>query len=221
MTQAKFTPIDFENWKRKPYYEYYRNQLKTKYTISVKIDVTLLVQQCKQQQQRFFPTFLYVIMRAINQSDAFRYSIQDGKLGQWNYMQPAFTTFHEDDHSFSDLWSTYHEDYNTFYKAITADMHTYKDVKGIKIRPDAPQNLIPISCIPWIHFESVSQDSVHHSDFLHPIVRFGKYQEVQGQTLLPFSIYIDHATADGYHTATMIESIQHLCNTATTWLKAL
>lgn len=215
---AVFTPIDKETWSRFPYYEYYRNVLKTKYTVSIKIDISPLMPRYKEKGYKFFPTFLYVIMRALNNSEALRTSIHEGQLGLWNYLTPQFTLFHEDDHTFSDLWSDYTPDFAVFHQGILRDIEQYKNVKGLKIKPGLPGNFVPISCVPWISFESISQDTSNDTDFLKPIIRFGKFYQEHEKTLIPLSIYVNHAIADGYHTSMFLHDIQAIVDDAETWL---
>ncbi|MVX34368.1 chloramphenicol acetyltransferase [Myroides sp. LoEW2-1] len=217
-SKAIFHPIDLENWPRKPYFEYYHNNLKSKYTVSIKIDITTLFRKYKDSNYKFFPIFLYVIIRAINNSESFRTVIYNGQLGQWSFMQPSFTIFHKDDCSFSDLWSEYHEDFQEFYNIIIQDINTYKDRKGIKIRENQPANLIPISCVPWINFESISQDTIQDSNFLQPIIRFGKYYTEGNKVKISLSIYVNHAIADGYHTSMFLQDIQNLCDHVENWM---
>ncbi|WP_158211201.1 CatA-like O-acetyltransferase [Myroides phaeus] len=217
--QAKFTPIDLDTWSRKPYYDYYRNKLKTKYTVSIKVDITELHACYKIKGYKFYPTFMYVIMKALNNSEAFRTVIHNGQLGQWNFLQPAFTIFHEDDKTFSDLWSEYHSDFAIFHQVIIKDIDTYKDVKQIKARPNTPPNFVPISCVPWISFESISQDTTVDSDFLQPIIRFGKFYTENNRVKIPLSIFVNHAISDGYHTSMLLNDIQNIATNVAEWMK--
>ncbi|MGG5507982.1 MULTISPECIES: CatA-like O-acetyltransferase [unclassified Myroides] len=213
-----FTPIDRETWSRTPYYDYYRNVLKTKYTVSIKIDITVLMGLYKTKAYKFFPCFLYAIMQALNKNEALRTCIHEGQLGTWNYLSPQFTLFHEDDKTFSDLWSDYHPDFKIFHQNIVSDIERYKNVKGIKVKPGLPFNFIPISCVPWISFESISQDTSHDSDFLKPIIRFGKFYQEHEKTWIPLSIYVNHAIADGYHTSVFLNDLQSIVHDAANWL---
>ncbi|MDM1326650.1 chloramphenicol acetyltransferase [Myroides odoratimimus] len=216
--EAKFTPIDLESWNRTPYYEYYRNILKTKYTVSIKIDITEVFSLYKSKEYKFFPTFLYIIMKALNNSEELRTCIHEGQLGTWNFLAPQYTLFHEDDKTFSDLWSEHADDFKAFHHNIISDIEKYKDVKGIKIKEGLPANFVPISCVPWISFESISQDTSHDSDFLKPIIRFGKYYQEHDKVLIPLSIYVNHAIADGYHTSMFLQDIQDIANDARNWI---
>lgn len=213
-----FTPINLDTWIRAPYYDYYRTVLKTKYTVSIKIDITAIKSLYKVKGYKFFPTFLYVIMRALNQNEALRTCIHEGQLGTWNFLAPQYTLFHEDDKTFSDLWSAYTDDFQLFHQYIVQDIEHYKNKKGIKIKSGLPANFVPISCVPWISFESISQDTSHDSDFLKPIIRFGKFYQEQERVLIPLSVYVNHAIADGYHTSLFLNDIQALADTVKDWM---
>ena len=92
----------------------------------------------------------------------------------WNFVVPAYTLFHEDDKTFSDVWSDYNEDFNTFYSNVVNDLNTYKDVKGIKAKPNQPKNFCSVSSIPWLSFSSFAQDTYEESDLYYSYERDGK-----------------------------------------------
>ena len=215
---AKFTPVDLENWPRKEYFDYFYNKIKCKYTLNINIDITTFQLERKTRGLRFFPTFLYMIMRAINENQEFRMSFENGQLGYWNYLVPSYTLFHEDDKTFSDVWSEYHEDFHSFYQTIVSDMETYKEVRGIKARKGRVPNFCSVSCIPWLSFASYSQDTYSETEMLFPLIRFGKYFEENDKTLIPLAVFVAHAVADGYHTSKLINDIQDFAFNAAEWL---
>lgn len=219
MMKAIFQPVDPENWDRKPYFDYYNQIIKCKYTLNANIDITGLLKESKARGLKFFPVFLYSIMRAVNQNKEFRMSYDaKNQLGYWNYVIPSYTIFHEDDKTFSDVWSDYHEDFKSFYKTIIDDMQKYKDVKGIKARADRPANFCAISALPWLSFSSYSQDTYEESNFLFPLIRFGKYFNEQNKTLIPFAVFVNHAVADGYHSSKLINDIQSFVLDVKEWM---
>ncbi len=184
---AIFEPVDMEKWERKPYFEYYYNTIKCKYNLNANIDITTLVSLSKAKGLKFFPVFLYAIMRAINQNKEFRMSFDEQKkLGYWNYLLPSYTIFHEDDKTFSDIWSEYDEDFGVFYQTIINDIATYKHVKGIKARLGRPANFCSISSLPWLSFTGFAQDTYEPSDMLFPLIRFGKYFDERDKSLFKF-----------------------------------
>ncbi|WP_437360842.1 CatA-like O-acetyltransferase [Olivibacter jilunii] len=216
---ASFLPIDLNTWPRKPYFDYFYYQLKTKYNVNHHLEITALLNSIKKRQLKFYPTFLYLITKTVNQNEAFRMAFdENGILGLWNFLVPSYTIFHKDDKTFSDLWSPYYTGFNDFYTTILHDMEQYRDIKGIRVKAGRPANFCPISALPWLSFTSISQDTYSDSDLLAPIIRFGKYYQNMEKTLLPFSIYVHHAVADGYHTSKFINELQDLCREIDDWI---
>lgn len=216
--KAIFEPVK-PSWKRKPYFDYYYNIIKTKYNISHHIDITDLLKEVKQNGLKFYPTYLYVIMRIVNQNEEFRMSFdENGNPGIWNYVVPSYTIFHNDDKTFSDIWSDYNPVFKDFYKQVVHDMDKYKDVKKIKAREGRPANFCPISVLPWLSFHSISQDTYSESSLLFPIIRFGKFYADKDKILLPFSIFVNHAVADGYHTSKLINEIEEFGKNVRQWM---
>jgi len=213
----KAVPSD---WKRRPYFDYYYYTIKTKYNVNYHIEITELLKEINANKLKFYPTFLYIITHIVNQNEEFRMSFdENNKLGIWNYVVPSYTIFHNDDKTFSDIWSEYTPVFKDFYLQIVEDMNTYKDVKKIKAKEHRPANFCPISAIPWLSFQSISQDTYSESSLLFPIVRFGKYYNHGDMIFLPFSIFVNHAVADGYHTSKLINEIEGFCRKANDWLK--
>src|SRR5574344_753955 len=106
----------------------------------------------------------------------------------------------------------------SFYDHVVDDMNRYKDVKKIKAKENTPPNFCPFSSIPWLSFESMSQDTYSESSLLFPMIRFGKYYNREDKMLIPFSVFVNHAIADGYHTAKLINEIEDLCQRSKEWL---
>ncbi len=217
--KAIFEPVS-SDWKRKPYFDYYYYKIKTKYNVNHHIDITDLLKEIKATDLRFYPVFLYVVIHIINQNEEFRMSFdENNKLGIWNYTVPSYTIFHNDDKTFSDIWSEYTPVFKDFYKQVTEDMDKYKDVKKISAKENRPANFCPISVVPWLSFQSISQDTYSESTLLFPIIRFGKYYNDGDKIVLPFSIFVNHAVADGYHTSKLITEIEELGKNVKEWMK--
>lgn len=209
---ATFHLIDKSTWERAVYFDYYYSQIKCKYNLNANIDITRLVGWQKANGYKFFPTMLYVIMRAVNRNREFRMSFNEkGELGYWDEVVPSYTVFHDENKTFSDIWSEYSEDFDVFYHTVVEDIKTYGSVTGvIKARPGQPANFCPVSCLPWLSFTSFAQDTYTDSPLLFPLIKFGKYVERDGSIQLPFAVFVSHAVADGYHTCKLINDIQEI-----------
>lgn len=207
-----FHLIDKKTWERAAYFDYYYSQIKCKYTLSAHIDITHLIKKQKACNKRFFPIMLYAIIKAVNQNKEFRMSFNEkGELGYWNKVVPCYTLFHDENKTFTDIWSEYDDDFEVFYTTIIEDMQRYGHIMGvIKARPNQPENFCSISCLPWLSFTSFAQDTYTENSFLFPLIKFGKYFKDNGKIMLPLSVFVSHAVADGYHTCKLINDIQEI-----------
>lgn len=208
-----FHLIDMDRWERREHYRYYRDLIKTRYNLTANIDITDLLSQVKQKGLRFYPVFVYVVIHTVNDIPEFRMALdKEGRLGYWDICHPSYTIFHNDDHTFSDIWTEYTEDFSSFYKQAVNDMERFKNIKGIKARPDTPPNFCPISCVPWLSFTGYGSDTYAESNMLYPVILFGKYYEEKGQVLLPLGAAVNHSVADGYHTCLFFQKVQALAS---------
>lgn len=214
-----FHKIDFETWERKEHFKYYINLIKTNYNLTAELNISQLMKKIKEKKLRFFPTMLYCIIKAVNQNKEFRMDYdKEGNLGYWDYVVPSYTIFHNDDKTFSDIWSEYDENFEKFYKNVVEDIKKYKDIKGVKTKLGRGDNFCPISCIPWLSFTGCANDTYSEAKMLFPVIAFGKYFKCDEMTMIPISVFVNHAVADGYHTCKLINDIQSIINDIENWI---
>ena len=135
-----------------------------------------------------------------------------GYLCAWDKIIPNYTIFHNDDHTFSDCWTDFSEDFNIFYQDILKDMATAATKKGIKAKEGQPANFYCISCTPWTTFTGYSSRVSNGEPSFFPIVLMGKYKQHGKKILMPVNITIAHAVADGYHVGLFFQYLQEEIN---------
>lgn len=209
MKEATFTLYDY-TWPRRSHFAYYTEGfVKSVNSITVKVDVTQFLAKTKQKHLKFFPAFVALTAQVIASLPEMCTNVDaDGNVGYYSYLNPNFTIFHEDDHTFSDVWSQYEEDFDTFYQNLLTDAETYKDKKGIKVKEGQPMNFFCISCVPWLSYEAYCPVNCGGSPNFFPIITFGKYTEESGVFTLPFTLTISHACMDGYHLSAFFHKLQ-------------
>lgn len=211
-----FTPIDLSTWPRKEHFSYYRNILPCGYSVTVRLDVTRFTAMLREKGLKFYPSFIWCVSHNILSHPAFRMGVDgEGNPGTHDVMHPNYTVFHEDDHTFSDLWTEHNEDFSAFYRAFLADVATYGGNRGIKARPGQPANFYCISCVPWLDFTGYSATVAGGQPSLFPVITYGKATQENGKVTLPMAINISHAAADGWHTAEFVDHLQALLDTIT------
>lgn len=219
MRAAAFHVIDRATWPRSGHFDYYVEKIHCRYDLTANLTITRQLRRVKTLGLRFYPTLLYLAARAVNANREFRMSFDaDGVLGYWDFVNPSYTIFHDDDKTFSDVWSDYEEAFPAFYRNVLRDMETCKNVKGILGKPDKPPNFCPMSALPWLSFTGMTHVLPASPPFLFPIIAFGKYFSQGDETLIPVSVSVHHAAADGYHTCKLINDMQTLADAAEDWL---
>ncbi|WP_410979717.1 type A chloramphenicol O-acetyltransferase [Bacillus cereus] len=215
----KFHVIDREDWNREQYFEYYL-KLKCTFSMTVNVDITMLLGEVYQKGIKFYPVFIYLISRVVNNYKKFRTCFNDeGVLGYWEEMIPSYTIFHKDDKSFSSIWTDYSSDFRTFYNNYEDDMRCYANVHGLFTKENIPPNVFPISSIPWTSFTGFNLNINNDENFLLPIITCGKYFNEANKVMLPVSLQVHHSVCDGYDASQFIEDLQQLSNTCNEWLK--
>ena len=204
-----FEKIDINSWKRKEYFEHYFTNVPCTYSMTVKVDITPI----KNKLMKLYPAMLYYISTVVNHHPEFRTAINDsGELGVYSEMLPCYTVFHKDTETFSNIWTKYSPDFNTFSVAYENDMRKYGNKQGMIGKPNAPENTFPVSMIPWSTFEGFNLNLQKGYDYLIPIFTMGKYYQEDGRTILPLAIQVHHAVCDGFHICRFANELQELIN---------
>jgi len=211
-----FNLIDRDSWSRKHYFEHYLNQVRCTYSMTANMDITLLLEELKKRQIKLYPALIYMITTVVNRHIEFRTSFDsEGRLGYWDSLSPSFTIFHNDDKTFSSIWTLYGEDFNDFYSRYLDDMNKYGAIKQFAAKSNEPPNVFPISSIPWVSFTGFNLNVYNEGTYLLPIFTMGKYDQHNGTILLPLSGQFHHAVCDGYHAGVLYNELQLLADACT------
>jgi chloramphenicol O-acetyltransferase type A len=214
-----FHLIDMKNWPRAQTYYFFTKSVKAQsYTVNITLDVTILRKVLKNKGIKFFPACLYLVSRAIERQQELRLALKDDQLGYWDYLNPQYPVFHEDDKTMTFLWTKYNQDFNVFYNQYLNDNMQYgKDHSIISSKGSPPQNSYIIACIPWFSFNSFAMH-ITPDGYYSPLIEIGKYSESNGMITMPLSITINHAAADGYQIKVLLDELQDTINHPEIWL---
>ena len=193
------TPIDLDKWPRNYHYKYYTEALQVGYSVTIKVDVTEVLAYSRAAGRSFYGCMIYAISAAVNRLACMKMvKMEDGNPGIWDRVHPVFTVFHKESETFSDLWTSWDPDFETFYTEYERVVDRYGNCRGIKGREHQPANFFCVSCSPWLDFIAYAPSSPGPAQ-LFPIIAYGKYTEADGRVTVPLSVTISHAAADGYH----------------------
>ncbi|MDY0023971.1 MAG: chloramphenicol acetyltransferase [Candidatus Izemoplasmatales bacterium] len=202
--------IDIYKWKRKKYYEYYQAFDNPTFSLNVNIDITCLIAHIKKEKLKFFPTFLYCLMKAINEVDEFKYRIRSNRVVLHDIVHPSFTVLNNDE-QYVFCEAVFNDDFLTFYNQTIKNIEIAYSGNNLEDE-EGKDDLIFISSLPWISFTGLTQPFSKNEPLSIPRVTFGKYFEEDSTIKLPFSIQVHHGLVDGLHVAKLLNKITEAIN---------
>ena len=207
----KFTTIDLQTWPRAQMFYYFSQMAPTGYSMTVNIDVTSLHKTVKTAQLKFFPSYLWLITKNLNNQTEFKIAKKDEILGYYDTLTPLYASFHDDDKTFSLMWTDFNDDFHTFYENYIDNQKQYSTNHGVLTQPltPPPENSYTVSCIPWVTFDHFAIHSYENKPYYFPSVEAGKLFQQDGRLRMPLSLTCHHATTDGYHISQFLNQLNN------------
>lgn len=191
--------LDMEKYYRKDVYRHFTVNCKCSVMITSKIDVTGLLAYSKQTGTKFYINFLYVLAKALNSRDDYkmRYLYPENQLVVFDKINPAHYVFHEDTETFTVVYTEFCEEYQEFYSRCCADIEQGKQTRAYGL-DGSKLNYFDASYISWLSYEALHVELPDGHLHFPPIINWGKYQQENGKLLMPVTVRMNHAVADGY-----------------------
>ena len=201
--------IDREKYYRKGVYRHFTEDCKCSVSMTARVDVTNLVKHSKETGTKFYINFLYLLSKTLNSRDDYRmqYLWQSDELICYDVINPTQYVFHEDTETCTPVYTTYYEDYNEFYKNAVADVEAAKQTHEYLLDTDHP-NWFDASYVSWLSYDSLNVELPDGYLYFLPIVNWGKYREENDRLMMPLTVRLNHAVADGYLVANVYRLLE-------------
>jgi len=202
--------IDREKYYRNGVFRHFTQDCKCSTSMTARIDVTQLVDYSKQTGTKFYINFLYLLSKVLNSRDDYKmaYIWETDELICYDVINPIQYIFHEDTETCTPVYSTYNEDYKLFYESALEDIERAKTTRKYGLDFENHPNWFDASYISWLSYDSLNIELP--DGYLHfpPIVNWGKYREENGRLVMPVSVRLNHAIADGYLVANVFRLLE-------------
>lgn len=202
--------VDMEKYYRKGVYRHFTDDCKCSVSMTARIDVTELIRFSRRTGTKFYINFLYVLSRALNSREDYRmrYLWQTNEVVCYDTINPIQYVFHEDTETFTVVYSTYYEDYPRFCREAAKDLERAKNTREYGLDPEAHPNWFDASFIPWVSYDSLNIELPDGYLYYAPIVNWGAYREENRRFMMPVTVRLNHAVADGYLVAKVFRLIE-------------
>ena len=100
------------------------------------------------------------------------------------------------------------EDYEKFYAAALKDVEEAKKTREYGLDMVNHPNWFDASFISWLSYDSLHLELPDGNLYFAPIINWGKYREENGRLVMPVTVRLNHAIADGYLVANVFRLLE-------------
>lgn len=192
--------IDMDKYYRKGVFRHFSEDCKCSVSITSRIDVTDLYSYSKKNGTKFYINFLYILSKVLNSREDYRmsYLYETKELIVYDKINPTQYVFFDDSETCTPVYTEYDPDYNTFYKACEEDIKKAKENGEYALDSANHLNWFDASYISWLSYDSLNIELPDGYLYFMPIVNWGKFRKENDRLMMPVSIRMNHAAADGY-----------------------
>ena len=202
--------IDRETYYRREAFRRFSEDCKCSLSLTARVDVTDLAARSKATGTKFYLNFLYLLTKVLNSREDYRmdYFYKTDELVVYDVIHPTHYAFHKDTETCTPVYSTYYRDYETFYRHAAADLNWAKE-NPVYIREATREpNRFDASYIPWVSYDALHLELPDGYLYFAPIVNWGAYREEGGRLMMPVTVRMNHAVADGYLVANVFRLLK-------------
>lgn len=203
--------LNLSTWNRKKQYEWFKNFSNSCYSIDSKIDITKLINYCKNNNKSFFICMIYIVTKSLNSIEQMRMRYEEGNVYIYDEITPAYTVMTKSG-DFDNVRHEFINDFDRFYDLAQKEIEKIKNQTKLNITNYNPENCYSeyyITSIPWISFNNINHpipDDKGNATI--PRICWDKYQKIDGKFILNLNITVNHMFVDGYPLALSFIKIQ-------------
>ncbi|RII33674.1 chloramphenicol acetyltransferase CAT [Clostridium chromiireducens] len=213
-----FNIVDMDTWERKDRFNHFFNNAKCTYSITVNLDITNLYNYIRANKLRLYPTFTWIVSKAINNHKEFKMALdEDGRLGFFDEIGPSYSVLSDKTKVMSDMYTAFNDEFLSFYGDMVNSLNSHKEDNNFKTQ--FQKNFFIVSCLPWFNYTSFNVNNEGSSPFLFPMVTWGKFFEENNKIIMPVTIQVHHAVADGYHCSLFFAYVEKISLNPEQYLK--
>ncbi|CAH9051297.1 Chloramphenicol acetyltransferase 3 [Pseudoalteromonas holothuriae] len=203
--------IDLDTWPRAQHFHFFKGFDKPHFNITTHVDFSALYQFARTNGYSFTQSYLYCLLKAVNQCTSMRYRIVDDQPVEVDELM-ASTVFLKGDETFRFTPLYLKKNLGEFCEHVHEQKSYYMNqallTQEFELR-ETQVSQIHVSVLPWFNFTSFSH-AAHETSHCSGVPKFvfGQYQHNTG--LMPLNIEVHHALMDGVHVAQFLTTLKQV-----------
>ena len=206
--------IDMATYPRRDHFAHFCAMAYPYVGVTVDVDVTDLLALCREKGYSFYLLVLHAVALAADEVPEFRRRIDNGGIVEYESCPTSHTEL-KPDGTYAYCTLHHHMALADYLAKAEAARAAVRESGSIEEEDDV-QSMYFISTLPWLHYTQLIQP-VACGEESNPRITWGKYQQnSDGRVMMPLSVLVHHALADGLHIARFYEEFDRhmklLCN---------
>ena len=196
--------IDMATYPRRAHFEHFLGMAYPYVGMTVDVDVTDLLALCRERKYSFYLMVLHAVALAADEVPEFRRRIDQAGIIEFDQCPTSHTELKPDGtYAYCTLR---HRMPLADYLAKAEAARTAARESGSIEEEAEVQSMTFISTVPLLHYTQLIQPVCGGEDS-NPRIVWGKYRADQnGRMMMPLSVLVHHALADGLHIAQFYEA---------------
>ncbi|WP_439883161.1 CatA-like O-acetyltransferase [Pontibacter sp. MBLB2868] len=189
--------FEIKGWAREEHYHFFRTFQQPFFNVHTEVDITSLYHFCKQNKLSVFLGYLHAATAAMQSTENMLLRIEGDKVVKYKGVDIS-TTVLKNDKTVSFAHLPHHPELQTFCAEAAGIIEEVKNSNKLFYGYNGP-DLIHATTLPWFPFKGMEHAHLDDADDAIPKLAFGKLEIQDKQVILPMSVRVHHALADGYH----------------------
>lgn len=202
--------IDPGEYYRGGVFRHFSEDVRCSMSMTVKLDVTQLASFSQETGSRFYLNFLYILCRVLNSREDYRLSYlwEKKELICWDRIHPTQYVFFETTETCTPVYTVYVPDYTQFYAQAAGDIAEARRHPGYHLHMQDHPNWFDASYLPWVSYDAFHLELPDGHLWLNPIVNWGRWRQEGERKMMPVTVRLNHAAADGYQLALVFRLLE-------------
>lgn len=196
--------IDLDTYPRRDHFNHFCAMAYPYAGVTVDVDVTDLLARCREKGYSFYLMVLHALALAADEVPEFRRRIDHGGIVEYDECPTSHIEL-KPDGTYAYCTLRHHMPLADYLSQAESSRTAAREGGSIEEEDDV-QSMYFISTLPWLHYTQLIQP-VACGEESNPRITWGKYQaNDKGRMMMPLSVLVHHALADGIHIAKFYEA---------------
>ena len=194
-----------DTWPRRESFSFFSTLDQPFYSVCFRVDVTALHAYTKQNGLSFYHSMAYLVTKAANSVENFRYTIREDGVWLLEKRTPSFTELKSGSEQFQIITCPCEGTMEDFCRA--ADEKIAAQTAFLEASEET-DDLLYLSCLPWFDLTCCTNERKTDPDDSIPRIAWGKYVCRDGRETLGMSVEVNHRLIDGLHLGRFYDALQ-------------